>query len=241
MEEKGKKGFLNKTWRKIVDNASIFLCIISILLFVATGITCYQKFYLDHFWVNGQSMYPTLNGKAVNADGQAYGLRASDADYIGGKNIDFGTYNSHKSALKRLKRFDIVVTRYVTNDDSLKIKRIIGLPGETIRFNSTEIGSDHNGDLYINGKYVAQPIPDEMIKAGRYLGKYSVDFTLKSDEYFVCGDNRGNSSDSLTVGPIKKDFIEGKVVALVGTCQVEFKDNEYVPVNIKYHWPKKLK
>lgn len=217
------------------------LLVVSIVFFVISASIYFVKSYFNTFWVNGQSMYPTLNGSAVNKNGESYGLVASDGDYIDGKKIDFGLFNSHDSIFKKLKRFDIVLTNYNSNpEDSLKIKRIVGMPGETIYFISTGSGKEHNGDLYVNGEYVAQPISDEMIRSGFYAN-YSSPITLKADEYFVCGDNRGHSYDSTDIGPIKKDWIEGKFVALIGYCQVKYEDGEYKPYKVRYHWPRRLK
>lgn len=86
-------------------------------------------------------------------------------------------------------------------EDDYYIKRVIGLPGETIQI----IGAD----IYINGEkleehYGKDPIEDTGIAA--------VPIVLGEDEYFVLGDNRGNSTDSREIGPVKTKNIAGKVV-----------------------------
>ena len=82
----------------------------------------------------------------------------------------------------------------------LAVKRVIGMPGETISF------SRNARDVYINGELLVEPylIPGE---ATTYL-KTKV-YTLKNDQYFVMGDNRRGSMDSRVYGPITKTQIKG--------------------------------
>ncbi len=103
--------------------------------------------------------------------------------------------------LSGLERFNIVVVNY--KDGSI-IKRVIGLPGETVKY--------ADNVLYINGEEVSTPI--EFQKTD--------DFTLTAgkDEYIVLGDNRGNSTDSRLIGPVNKKDIKGKV----GLVFFPFKD-----------------
>jgi signal peptidase I len=75
------------------------------------------------------------------------------------------------------------------------LKRVIGLPGETI-----EIA---NGVVYIDG----QPLDEPYIVPAS--GNYPA-FRLGDDEYFMIGDNRGNSQDSRSFGPVSLDDIEGR-------------------------------
>lgn len=93
--------------------------------------------------------------------------------------------------LGKLERFKIVVVN--TNKDHL-IKRIIGLPGETIRV--------VNNELYINDVFVEDNYGDGITKNFGPI-------TLEDDEYFVMGDNRENSTDSRIIGPIKESDIMG--------------------------------
>ena len=94
--------------------------------------------------------------------------------------------------LNGLKRFDIVVFNY--NKDLL-IKRVIGLPGETVEYLDNE--------LYIDYKKV--DVPFEFEETNNF--KYEV----PNNEYFVLGDNRDNSKDSRYFGSIKIEKIKGKV------------------------------
>ena len=64
--------------------------------------------------------------------------------------------------------------------------------------------------------------------------------TLGDNEYFVCGDNRDHSSDSRAEGPVKKEWITGKVIGLCGTATV-YQDGAYYDIkDIKYTWPRYL-
>ena len=99
------------------------------------------------------------------------------------------------------KRFDIIVFPFKENRTVYYIKRIIGLPGETVQI--------QDGKIYINGielneDYGAEPIEDP--------GIASAPITLGEDEYFVLVDNRNNSQDSRTaaVGNISRDEIFGR-------------------------------
>lgn len=129
--------------------------------------------------VSGSSMYDTLE----------------DGDNLW---IDKLSYRFHDP-----ERFDIVVFPY--HDSSVfYIKRIIGLPGETVR-----IGED--GTIYINGEVLEEDYGYETISPSM-IGRAGEDIVLGEDEYFVMGDNRNDSKDSRfeEVGNIKRDELEGK-------------------------------
>lgn len=126
-----------------------------------------KMFIVSPIRVNGASMNPTLNDKDIMLlDEISY--RFSD-----------------------IERFDIVV---VKEEDEYLIKRVIGLPGETVEYK--------NDKLYIDGKYVKED----------FKHKETFDFstTLGKDEYFIMGDNRTNSTDSRVFGPISRDKIMGQ-------------------------------
>lgn len=100
------------------------------------------------------------------------------------------------------QRFDIIVFPFQYEEDTYYIKRIIGMPGETVYI-------DDAGNIYIDGEILMENYGREiMISAGRA----SEPITLGDDEYFVLGDNRNNSSDSRdpSVGNIHRDEIIGK-------------------------------
>ena len=130
----------------------------------------FRTFFYTLIRVNGDSMNDTLyNGEIMILDRISY--RFND-----------------------IKRFDIVV---VKTDSSYLIKRVIGLPGEKLKY--------IDGNLYINNKFVKED----------YLDYITEDFDISDkaipdDCYFVMGDNRSNSADSRVYGCFKKERILGK-------------------------------
>lgn len=100
------------------------------------------------------------------------------------------------------ERFDIIVFPYQYKEDTYYIKRIIGLPGETVQI-------DEDGTIYIDGEELIESYGREKI---RDPGTAAEPVQLGEDEYFVLGDNRNASSDSRdpSVGTIKREDIIGR-------------------------------
>ena len=113
------------------------------------------------------------------------------------------------------RRNEIVVLD-LPESKALIIKRIVGLPGETVEI--------QQGQVSVDGRIVAPPHDitprsqvvvdgDEVKAPPRYGDVPSVygPITLETDSYFVLGDNRDNSNDSRAFGPVHRDFIKGRV------------------------------
>lgn len=134
--------------------------------------------------VKGNSMYPTL------------------------KNGDFAFSNVLGMKTGKIRRFDIVII-HIPEKNEYIVKRVIGLPGETVEYSS--------GQLYINGEPVDEPFLDQ-----DYVSQYGNTFmsdvspvTLGEEEYYCLGDNRPNSSDSRVYGPFSKDRIASKGLCIL--------------------------
>ena len=105
--------------------------------------------------------------------------------------------NKISMKFRSIKRFEIVV---IKTSDSYLIKRVIGLPGESIEYK--------DGKLYINDKEYKDP----------YYKDNTLDFEkveIPKGYYFVMGDNRGDSIDSRIIGPVKKEDILGTTKLII--------------------------
>ena len=101
------------------------------------------------------------------------------------------------------ERFEVVVFPYRAMEKTYYIKRIIGLPGETVQI--------IDGYIYINGEKLEESYGLEVIDSDKY-GIAAEPVELGDDEYFVMGDNRNGSADSreVEVGLIRKDEFIGR-------------------------------
>lgn len=128
------------------------------------------------FIVDGPSMESTLHNREV--------MFTTKYDYL------LGAPN----------RFDVVICRYPNRSENF-VKRIVGLPGDTV--------SVRDGYLYVNGERCEEAYLDKQML-------YTMEeYLVPEDSYFVLGDNRNNSNDSHLIGPITRDQIVSHVRAVV--------------------------
>jgi signal peptidase I len=127
--------------------------------------------FLPRYYVEGRSMEPSFH----------------ENDLLLTSAIDVMTDSLQRGAV-------VVLASPV--DGTLVLKRIIGMPGDTV------VISD--GTVYINGVALDEPYINER-------PRYSGEWTLGADEYFVLGDNRNHSYDSVDYGPVTRDRIRGAV------------------------------
>ena len=132
----------------------------------------------------------------VRVDGSSMLNTLTDGEYMIATKFDY--------LLGDPERFDIVICDYPnTSDGMYRVKRVIGLPDETIELRA--------GELYVDGVHIEQDF--DMTPNETYFGPY----TVPPGHYFVMGDNRNNSKDSRSamVGPLARNEIKGHVRAVV--------------------------
>ena len=135
----------------------------------------------------------TFVGQRTKVDGHSMEPTLSDGDNL---IVDKLSYR-----FREPERYDIIVFPYQHAENTYYIKRIIGLPGDTVQV--------IDGYVYINGKKLDEHYGAEVMEDP---GIAAEPIKLGDDEYFVLGDNRNNSSDSRdpVVGNIHRDELIGK-------------------------------
>ncbi|MBI2599750.1 signal peptidase I [Candidatus Daviesbacteria bacterium] len=129
--------------------------------------------------VSGNSMLPTMH----------------DGDYLITEKVSY--------KLNQPKRGDIVVLQNPKDESQDFIKRIIAVPGDTIKI--------ENNRVFVNGGTKSEDYlpPNTVTRSGNFL-REGASVTMDSNQYFVIGDNRNHSSDSREWGPITRGEIVGK-------------------------------
>jgi signal peptidase I len=155
-----------------------------VILTVLVTVIIIRLFVFQVFEVEGSSMEPNFhNNEYLLVEKVSYRLHAP-------------------------KRGDVVVFKYPNNPEVNYIKRIIGLPGETVRI--------ANNQVSVNG----QPLAEGYLTSGEETlvsaaGDRPYELTLSSDQYFMMGDNREHSSDSRDWGPLKRDLMIGRASVVI--------------------------
>ncbi|MBQ9609253.1 MAG: signal peptidase I [Lachnospiraceae bacterium] len=160
---------------------AVFGWFVVILVAVIAGYA-FVTFFFQTVNIVGPSMSPTLK------DGQVV------------------VVNKIKYKIKDIERYDIVVYKKVESDSYYDVKRVVALPGETVKI--------ENGKVYINGIILSDcPIESSIMNAGIAAN----DIKLGDNEYFLLGDNVNNSEDSRynNIGIISKTEITGKVTSII--------------------------
>lgn len=179
---------------------NFLLEVIKVVALAAVIIFPIRIFLFQPFFVQGASMEPNFsNGQYLIIN--EFGYKKTE---VGVNGQHFFTVYPHKT----LMRQDVVVFRFPKNPSKFYIKRIIGLPGEKVEMKNNHVYIYNNsypaGMMLIEDNYLpAGTINDPKAFSGIELG---------SDEYFVLGDNREESSDSRFWGPVKSDLITGRVL-----------------------------
>jgi signal peptidase I len=159
----------------VKENNSGFFKFFFIAFIIAISI---RIFIAQPFIVNGASMEPTFQ----------------NGEYL---IIDELTYRINREP----QRGEVIVFRYPVDTKKFFIKRIVGLPNETVRIDNNEIFVDKASTTI---KLVENFLDDYRLR--------DYEITLEDDEYFVMGDNRNVSSDSRVWGPVNENLIIGKAI-----------------------------
>ena len=167
--------------RIIRDSRTIKIISMVRILFVFCGLFwIVMNFILKPVVVTGSSMYPVLeNDEIIITDQISY-------------------------TFSEPKRFDIVVV-YSPEEEKNVLKRIIGLPNETVQYRGDSLYIDGNPvyEYFIDEEYKTEAMEDSNLNFTEDYGPVK----LKDGEYFVCGDNRVVSKDSRHFGVVKEEDI----------------------------------
>lgn len=163
---------MSDTWKGLLKD------LFTLAFLVIVVVIPIRAFVVSPFIVDGASMHPTF------------------------ENLDYLVVDEIVYRFKAPARGDVIVLRYPVNPSVFYIKRVIGLPGETLSI-------DH-GMVTVTTAGGETLILSEPYKVNEDA-TYTKDISLKTEEYFVMGDNRPNSSDSRVWGPLPRRDIVGRV------------------------------
>lgn len=151
-------------------------------IFIALVVVIPIRAYVAQpFIVQGNSMYPTLH------------------------NHEYLIVNEMVKLTQDYRRGDVVILHYPNDPSRYFVKRVIGLPGETVSFDGTEVTI--SGPMHEKAFTLSEPYVAESQRKNDHLSR-----TLSNDEFFVCGDNRSQSSDSRIWGPVPRNYMDGRAL-----------------------------
>jgi len=168
----------------MVKNFFVYVFELIKVVVISLAIIIPVRYYLiQPFYVKGASMEPNFY----------------DKEYL---IIDEISYRFHEPA-----RGDIIVFKYPRNPREYFIKRVIGLPGESVQIKDGYVYIYNQDNTF--GAKLAEPYlsPSDKTYA---LNEETI--TLGASEYYVLGDNRNSSKDSRSFGPVDKSLITGRVL-----------------------------
>ncbi len=160
---------------KAPESAYETLRTIVLVLLAAIAI---RAFVAQPFVVQGRSMEPSFHSQ----------------DYL--------IVDKLRYRVGEVKRGDVIVFKAPEDITQNYIKRVVGLPGETVKI--------ENESVFIDGQQLLEPYLDDGLLSRSTTGSFLLETTLGEHEYFVLGDNRDHSSDSRRWGPLPDDNILGK-------------------------------
>lgn len=139
----------------------------------------------------------------------------ADPFIVSGDSMDFTFANNQYLIVDQLSyhfenpsRGDVIIFRYPKDPSVFFIKRVIGLPGETVAINNG-IVTIYNAQYPLGGPGLTL---DEPYVSPEHRSYDTSTTTLGADQYFVMGDNRNESSDSRVWGPVPRDLIVGRPI-----------------------------
>jgi signal peptidase I len=144
-----------------------------------------RAYVVQQFAVEGESMLATLH----------------DGDRVLVNRLSYRLHDPRRGDVVVLKRFDSTTT------ERDLIKRVIGLPGERVRFESCVV--------YIDDRPLQEPYIDPEIQQRDGCGADQAEVTVPNDSVFVLGDHRGRSSDSRVFGAVADDMLIGRAFVII--------------------------
>ena len=203
----------------------VFVYIILLVSLCFSGTVLFQKTNYILTYVDGPSMYPTLN------------------NYTDSRYHDCGLVDESETMRQYMERFDIVITYYSTDYTNgvlnsyadKKVKRLIGFPNEHIEiyveneYNEETDREESIRHLKVNGEDVQLPFDVyDPLYQGSDVVHHKHEVILGENEYFVLGDNWKQSRDSSDpiIGPVTGEMITGILIKTIGYCTINMQTKE---------------